>query len=103
MDLSYFTPRVLTGIINLRPVKHDLFTHFFRPLDPKPVDVLELQTSLRGASILPSITNYDGGTMRKGETLSVDYVKAPRFRPKRSFRAADLLKPRKDSLPMIHA
>ena len=33
MELSYFTPRVLTGVINLRPVKHDLFTHFFRPLD----------------------------------------------------------------------
>ena len=92
MDWSYFTPRVLTGVINLRPVKHDLFTHFFRPLDPKAVDVLELQTSLRGASILPSITNYDGGTLRKGAVLSVDYVKAPRFRPKRGFRAADLLK-----------
>lgn len=92
MDLSYFTPRILTGIVNLRPVKHDLFTHFFRPLDPKPVDVLELETSLRGASLLPSITNYDAGTMRKGETLSVDFVKAPRFRPKRAFRAADLMK-----------
>ncbi len=99
MDLSYFTPRVLTGVINLRPVKHDLFTHFFRPLDPKAVDVLELQTSLRGASILPSITNYDGGTLRKGEVLSVDYVKAPRFRPKRGFRAADLLKTQKGFSP----
>ncbi|WP_165071036.1 major capsid protein [Desulfovibrio sp. ZJ200] len=99
MDLSYFTPRVLTGVINLRPVKHDLFTRFFRPLDPKPVDVLELQTSLRGASILPAITNYAAGTMRKGEVLSVDYVKAPRFRPKRAFRAADLLKTQKGFSP----
>lgn len=99
MDLSYFTPRVLTGVINLRPVKHDLFTRFFRPLDPKPVDVLELQTSLRGASILPAITNYAAGTMRKGEILSVDYVKAPRFRPKRGFRAADLLKTQKGFSP----
>lgn len=99
MELSYFTPRVLTGVINLRPVKHDLFTRFFRPLDPKPVDVLELQTSLRGASILPAITNYAAGTMRKGEVLSVDYVKAPRFRPKREFRAADLLKTQKGFSP----
>ncbi|MFR8275805.1 MAG: hypothetical protein ACLU98_05495 [Desulfovibrio fairfieldensis] len=66
MELSYFTPRVLTGVINLRPVKHDLFTHFFRPLDPKPVDVLELQTSLRGASI-PAITNYAAGTRAKAK------------------------------------
>ena len=99
MGLSYFTPRLLTGVINLRPVKHDLFTHFFRPLDPKPVDVLELQTSLRGASLLPTITNHAAGTMRKGETLSVDYVRAPRFRPKRAFRAADLLKTQKGHTP----
>lgn len=99
MELSYFTPRVLTGIINLRPVKHDLFTHFFRPLDPKGVDVLELQTSLRGASVLPTLTNYASGSMRKGETLSVDFVKAPRFRPKRGFQAADLLKTQKGFSP----
>ena len=45
--------------------------------------IRDRQTSLRGASLLPSITNYDGGTLRKGEVLGVDYVKAPRFRPKR--------------------
>ena len=98
-DLSYFTPRVLTGVINLRPVKHDLFASFFKEKAPSPVDVFELQTSLRGASILPSVTNWAGGTMRDGETLSVDFVKAPRFRPKRGFRAADLLKTQKGFTP----
>ena len=89
MELDFFTPRTLTGVINLRPIKWDLFTGFFKAQDPKPVEVFMLETSLRGATILPSITNYDAGTMRKGETLSVGYVKAPRFRPKRAFRAAD--------------
>ena len=99
MDLSYFTPRVLTGVINLRPLKSDLFTSFFKEVDPKPVEVFELETSLRGASILPSITNYDAGTMRKGETRNVGYVKAPRFRPIRAFRAADLLHTQKGFTP----
>lgn len=98
-DLSFFTPRVLTGVINLRPVKHDLFTSFFHEVDPKPFETFELETSLRGASILPSITNFDAGTMRRGETLNVGYVKAPRFRPKRSFRAADLLVTQKGFTP----
>ena len=98
-ELNYFTPRLLTGVINIRPVKHDLFTSFFKDQAPKPVDVLELQTSLRGTAVLPSITNYSEGTMRDGETLSVSYVKAPRFRPKRAFRAADLLKTQKGHSP----
>lgn len=99
MELSYFTPRLLTGVINLRPPKWDLFTHFFRPLDPKAVDVFEVQTSLRGASILPAITNYDAGTMRKSDVLSVGYVSAPRFRPKRVFHAADMLKTQRGFTP----
>ena len=98
-ELDFFTPRTLTGIINLRPIKWDLFTGFFRAQDPKPTDVFLLETSLRGASILPSITNHDAGTMRKSESLSVGYVQAPRFRPKRAFRAADLLKTQKGFTP----
>lgn len=90
-NLSYFTPRVLTGVINLRPLKHDLFASFFKPRTPQNVDVLEVQTKLRGVAILPAITNYSEGTMRDGATLSVAHVKAPRFRPKRAFRAADIL------------
>lgn len=99
MELDFFTPRTLTGVINLRPMKWDLFTNFFKAQDTKPVEVFMLETSLRGASILPSITNYDAGTMHKGETLQVGYVKAPRFRPKRAFRAADLLKTQKGFTP----
>lgn len=99
MDLNFFTPRVLTCVINIRPVKYDLFTGFFHAQAPQPVEVFLLETSLRGASILPSVTNYDAGTMRGGESLSVGYVSAPRFRPKRAFRAADLLKTKKGFTP----
>ena len=99
MELDYFTPRLLTGIINLRPIKYDLFGSFFRRASPKPVDVLELQTSLRGTSVLPAITNVAPGTMREHDSWDVSFVKAPRFRPKRGFRAADMLKTQKGHTP----
>lgn len=99
MELSYFTPRILTGVINLRPVQHDLFASFFRPKAPSAVDVFELHTSLRGASLIPSITNHAAGTMRKGGELSVSVVKAPRFRVKRMFTAADMLKTQAGQTP----
>jgi hypothetical protein len=99
MPIDYFDPRILTGVINLRPVRHDLFASFFKPQSPKPVEIFELQTSLRGASMLPAITNYDAGTMRKGETLSVSQCKAPRFRPKRVFMAHEILKTQKGHTP----
>lgn len=92
MELSYFTPRILTGIVNLRPVRHDLFANFFMAKNPSAVDVFEIQTSLRGASLIPSITNYAAGTMRKSDTVAVSVVRAPRFRVKRMFTAADMLK-----------
>lgn len=42
--------------------------------------------------MLPSITNAAGGTMRSGREGAAFAVKAPRFRPKRLFKASDLLK-----------
>ena len=99
MAVDYFDPRLLTGVINLRPVKHDLFTSFFRPQTPRPVEIFELQTSLRGAEILPAITNHSPGTLQGGETLNVAQVKVPRFRPKRVFQAAEILKTQKGHTP----
>jgi hypothetical protein len=99
MAIDYFEPRLLTGVINLRPVRHALFASLFRPQTPKPVENFELQTSLRGAVSLPSITNHAPGTLLGGETLNVTTVKAPRFRPKRVFQAADMLKTQKGHTP----
>jgi hypothetical protein len=90
---------MLTGVINLRPVRHDLFASYFRPQTPKPVENFELQTSLRGVEFLPAITNHAPGTLLGGEILNVATVKAPRFRPKRVFQAAEILKTQKGRTP----
>lgn len=91
-DIDYFDSRVLTGVINRRPVKYDIFGNMFRRQSPKATELFELHVVSRGVSMLPSITNAAGGTMRSGREGTAFAVKAPRFRPKRLFRAADLLK-----------
>nr|WP_294510561.1 major capsid protein [uncultured Bilophila sp.] len=91
-DIDYFDSRVLTGVINKRPVRHDIFGNMFRRQAPRATELFELHVYSRGVSMLPSVTNAAGGTMRDGRELSAFAVKAPRFRPKRLFKAADLLK-----------
>ncbi len=91
-DIDYFDSRVLTGVINRRPVKYDIFGNMFRRQAPKATELFELHVVSRGVSMLPSITNAAGGTMRSGREGAAFAVKAPRFRPKRLFKAADLLK-----------
>lgn len=92
MNIDYFDSRVLTGVINKRPVKHDIFANLFRRQTPKATEHFDLHIVSRGRTMLPSITNHAAGTMRQGATVAVNSVKAPRFRPKRLFKAADLLK-----------
>ena len=91
-DIDYFDSRVLTGVINKRPVKYDIFGNMFRRQSPKATELFELHVVSRGVSMLPSIANAAGGTMRSGREGAAFAVKAPRFRPKRLFKAADLLK-----------
>lgn len=91
-DIDYFDSRILTGVINKRPVKYDIFGNMFHRQSPKATELFELHVVSRGVSMLPSITNAAGGTMRSGREGAAFAVKAPRFRPKRLFKAADLLK-----------
>lgn len=90
-DIDYFDSRVLTGVINRRPVKYDIFGNMFRRQSPKATELFELHVVSRGVSMLPSITNAAGGTMRSGREGTAFAVKAPRFRPNAS-STADLLK-----------
>lgn len=64
-DIDYFDSRVLTGVINRRPVKYDIFGNMFRRQSPKATELFELHVVSRGVSMLPSITNAAGGTMRR--------------------------------------
>ena len=70
-DIDYFDSRVLTGVINRRPVKYDIFGNMFRRQAPKATELFELHVVSRGVSMLPSITNAAGGTMRSGREGAV--------------------------------
>lgn len=89
MPLSAFTPRVLTGIVNIRQVNHRLFTSFFHENTPSDKDVFELETSYQGQSMLPALSYNDAGTLRDGDVRTLSAVTAPIFKPKRKFTAAD--------------
>ena len=87
--IDYFDPRLLTGVINKRPLKSDIFTGFFKKQSPSPAEIFELHVKTRNISMPPAITNHAPGTMRHGDAVAAYAVKAPRFRPKRAFMAAD--------------
>jgi hypothetical protein len=91
-NIDYFDHRILTGVINKRPLKSDVFAHFFRQNSPSAGELFELHVKTRNITMLPAITNVAPGTMRTGDTITAGAVKAPRFRPKRAFMAADRFK-----------
>ncbi|MDR0477665.1 MAG: major capsid protein [Desulfobulbaceae bacterium] len=93
MNIDYFDHRILTGVINKRkPLKSDVFTSFFRKRPPSAGELFELHVKSRNITMLPAITNTAPGTMRKSDIIEAGAVKAPRFRPKRAFSAADRFK-----------
>lgn len=87
-----FDPRILTGVINKRPLKTDVFSSFFKRRPPSAGELFELHIRTRNITMLPAITNHAAGTMRKPDVIAAGAVKAPRFRPKRAFMAADQFK-----------
>lgn len=91
-NIDYFDSRILTGVINKRPLKSDLYASFFRRRPPSAGELFELHIRKRSITMLPSITNVAPGTFRKGDVIEAGAVKAPRFRPKRAFMAADRFK-----------
>lgn len=92
MDFDYFDPRILTGVIIKRPRKHTLFSNMFKRNKPSAGETFDLHVVSKGVSMLPAITNHSPGTMRRADSTAVYTVKAPRFRPKRLFKASDMLK-----------
>lgn len=90
--INYFDPRILTGVVNKRPLKSGIFTSFFKKQRPSWVELFELHVKTRNISMPPAITNHAPGTMRHGDAVAAYAVKAPRFRLKRAFMAADKFK-----------
>ncbi len=90
--MDYFDSRVLTGVINKRPLQSDIFTSFFAKQPPSAAENFELHVENNNVSMVPAITNHAPGSMRHGDELAAYIVKAPRFRLKRAFMAADKFK-----------
>jgi len=91
-NIDYFDPRLLTGVINKRPLKSDIFTGYFKKRPPSPAELFELHVKTRNITMVPAITNHAPGTMRHGDKVEAYSVRAPRFRPKRAFMAADMFR-----------
>lgn len=92
MSLDYFDPRVATGVINRRPVKHSTFTDMFTKKAPSEKDIFEIHVVSEGVSMLPALSERAPGSMRQGNAREASYLKAPRFRPKRGFIKPDIFK-----------
>ena len=90
--INYFDSRLLTGVVNRRPLKSDIFTSFFRKQAPSATELFELHVKSRNISMPPVVTNHSPGVMRHRDIISAVAVKAPRFRLKRAFMAADKFK-----------
>lgn len=90
-ELDQFDAVTLTGIIRLRPPKWSLFSTFFAPQAPSETDMFELHTTVQGDSVIPSVTKNSAGVMRQPDAWSIGVVRAPRFRTKRAFQAADVI------------
>lgn len=94
-DIDYFDSRVLTGVINRRPVKYDIFGNMFRRQAPKATELFELHVVSRGVSMLPLHHQRRRGTMRSGARG----VPRSRSRPRASARNACSKPPTCSSTP----
>lgn len=85
-------PRTLLGVVNKRPVIPGLFKElFFTRRDPLATSSAELHSLVRGKKLVPFVTNYEGGTLEEKTKREVQTVETPRLRPKKAFRAPELI------------
>lgn len=88
----YFEPRAMTEVITRRkPLPAFFRDRFFRRRPPQNASVLEVHVVSRGRQLAPFVTEHEAGRIVGGRTKEAYTIKAPRLRPKRPFRAVDLL------------
>ncbi len=92
---DHFEARSMTGIITSRPWFDSLFLSlFFPPARRQNLDTAhaEVELLLYGKSLAPYVTDYEGGTLVENTKREVQDIQTTRLRPKKNFRAYDLLK-----------
>lgn len=92
---DHFEARTLTGIVRSRPLFNTLFLSLFFPLaryNLLDTDTATIELELFGKALAPFVTDYEGGSLVDSTKREVQAIKTTRVRPKKQFRAADLLK-----------
>lgn len=89
IEINYFDPRILTAIITKKELKYNTFSALFKEKAPSPSEIFDIQVRSRKTTMIPAVTNYSQASMRQQEGYEVQTIKAPRFRLKRAFQAAD--------------
>ncbi|MFI3270786.1 MAG: major capsid protein [Pseudomonadota bacterium] len=93
MPVDYFDPRVLVGVINRMAPQYDLITSlFFNHQAPSNVELFELHIKTEDQTLAPVVNKYEGGRIVEVGNGTVVQVKAPRFRMKVPYQAADMIK-----------
>ena len=91
VDITSLSTVELIRVIQMRPPQWSLFTTLFKQQPASDKEVFEVHTVVRGQNAIPVVSNYSPGVLRQPEGWEIAQVKAPRFRTKREFRAADLI------------
>lgn len=87
MPIDITEPRILTGVINKRELKSDLFTSFFKKRPASNGQTFDLYVRSQETTMIPAVTLSASGVMRQQPGWGAQTVKAPRFRLKRAFMA----------------
>jgi len=87
-----FEARTLTDVIQARKPLPGLFKElFFRTRNPLPTKYAELEVLVRGRSLVPFVTDYEGGTLAPKTRRELRTVKTPRMNPIERFSAPELV------------
>lgn len=87
-----FDARTLTEVITARKPLPGLFKElFFRTRNKLPSKFAELEVLVRGRSLVPFVTDYEGGTLSPKTKRELRTVKTPRVNPIERFSAPELI------------
>ena len=89
-DLTSLTTVDLIKIIHMRPPQWSLFTTLFKRQAPSVDETFEIHRKTHSQNAIPVVSNWAPGIMRQQEGWEALQIKAPRFRTKREFKAAEI-------------
>lgn len=87
-----FEARTLTDVIIARKPMPGLFKElFFKNRNTLPTKYAEIEVLVRGRTLVPFVTDYEGGTLVEKSRREMKTVKTPRMHPVERFSAPELI------------